>query len=813
MARGGLGVHLHQVIETARTTSAPTRKEGVRLHLDGRREHVNIEVVPLGLPGQDRYYLVLFEIAEGARAAEAATTSRVPAAPADAEETRRVTEELVATKSYLQSLISEHERATDDLGATNEELIAANEELQSTVEELESAKEELQSTNEELGTVNDELRSRNRELDEVASDLVNVLDSVEIPIIIVDHAHRVRRMTPTAKTVSNLIDSDIGRPIDDVKLKVRIDDLSERLTACMGSGTPAQWETQGIDGHWFRVRLRPYLTPDKRLDGAILSFIDVDALKRALAEAERARDYASGIVETAPTPLLVLDGDLRVLSANRAFYEAFAMARADTEGRGFFELAEGLLDVPALRKAMDRSLATRTPLRDLQLERDLPRLGPRGLSISILPIAREHGVPSTLVAIEDISAWRALENERTQLLASEKEARIEAQRANHAKDLFLATLSHELRTPLNTILTAAQFFKGAAAEDAAMKRASGAIERAVLNQTKLIDDLLDVSRIVSGKLLLDLQAVDLAMVVRVASDVARPSAEAKGITLRADVDDSIGAIYGDPARLEQVVSNLLTNAIKFTPRGGDVVVRLEKSDGKARITVTDTGIGIAPDIMPHLFERFVQADSSMTRTHGGLGLGLAIVRHLVAVHGGEVHAESAGPGGGSTFVVTLPLAAPGTARPALRANEGAPTIAARSIAGVRVLLIDDDDDTREGLAVMLAHYGADVRTAASAAAGIASVRESKPQVILCDIAMPAEDGYTFIHKLRSLSPEDGGRIPVAALTALASEADRQHAARAGFQAHLVKPIDAARLIAAIGLLLERERAGAPSQQR
>jgi CheY-like chemotaxis protein len=248
--------------------------------------------------------------------------------------------------------------------------------------------------------------------------------------------------------------------------------------------------------------------------------------------------------------------------------------------------------------------------------------------------------------------------------------------------------------------------------------------------------------------------------------------------------------------LQQVVANLLNNSIKFTPRGGKIAISLEAIHGQAQIMVADTGIGIRAEMLPYLFDRFVQAESSMTRAYGGLGLGLAIVRHLVAVHGGKVRAESPGEGRGTTFRVTLPLAV----HDEVHAAAAAPRSVARSIAEVRVLLIEDDDDTRDVFATMLGEMGADVRAAASTAAGLAAVEEFRPQVILCDIAMPGEDGYAFIRRLRSLGQDRGGQTPVGAFTALAGEENRMHALSAGFQMHLAKPIDAARLAAAIGTL-------------
>ncbi|MBN1209076.1 MAG: PAS domain-containing protein [Myxococcaceae bacterium] len=795
LARGGLVGHLREALETAKAQSITVRRQGARITEDAHARSINLEVVPLAgvATTAGRYFLIIFEEqvtregAEGGPRPASPTGGQQAAQGPPAEEVARLRVELAATREYLQAITGEHQDTTEDLGAANEELIAANEELQSTNEELQSTQEELQSTNEELSTLNDELHNRNQQLDLVASDLVNFLESVQIPVIMVDQALRIRRFTPTAREISSLLPGDVGRSIDDVKLKVKADDLVGRIRETIESITPKEYEVQGLDGRWFRLHIRPYRTVDHRLDGAVLAFLDVDVLKRAVQEAERARDYAQSIVETVPMSLVVLDRNLRIVSANPPFYRSFAARPNMTEHAELFELAAGALNVPALREATERSLTAHAPFQDLEVECTFPGSGRRDLVVAGCPIQGAGGDLMLLLALEDITERRLLE-------ASEKQARVEAEQANRAKDLFLATLSHELRTPLSAILMSAQLLQKTATEDPRIRRASAAIERAVGNQVRLIDDLLDISRIVSGKLMLDLQAVDLATVVQSAVDVAQISAEAKGIGLELAIHGSLRPVHGDPARLQQVVANLLNNSIKFTPRGGKVVVSLEATDGKAQITVSDTGLGFPAEIIPHLFNRFVQAESSMTRAHGGLGLGLAIVRHIVNVHGGEVRAESPGEGKGATFTVTLPLAAhDGAVAPVARRT------VVRSISGVRVLLIEDDDDTREACAAMLEEQGAEVRAARSAAEGLAALERFIPQVILCDIAMPGEDGYAFIRKLRSGSR--GREIPAAALTALAGEEDRKRALESGFQMHLAKPIDSDRLAIAVATLV------------
>jgi two-component system, chemotaxis family, CheB/CheR fusion protein len=789
LARHGLAGPLREALERAKAENVTVRKQGVRITDDAQAGVVDIEVTPLmGVTRTaERYFLILFEEAAADEGADVAARRRTPREPAPDDEVVRLREELAAAADYLQALMGEHHDTTEELGAANEELVSANEELQSTNEELQSAKEELQSANEELTTLNDELGHRNVELDTVANDLVNILESIQIPLIMVDQNLRVRRFTPGARAICSLQPGDVGRSLDDVKFKVKVDDLLDRIQEGLQSHAPREYEVQGTDGRWFRLHIRPYRTSDGRLEGAVLSFLDIDALKRALGDAEHARDYAQSIVETVPTSLVVLDASLRVVSANPPFYQQFAAPPKSAAQTNLFELAGGALDAPALREATGRALASRTHFQALEVNCTLPSSGTRELMIAGCPIQSAEGADMVLLAIEDIT-------ERRQLERSEKQARVEAESANRAKDLFLATLSHELRTPLGTIMMAAQLLRNNAGANAKVQRASEAIERAVVNQARLIDDLLDISRIIAGKLMLDLQAVDLTSVVQNAVTVAEASAEAKDIAITWSAVGDLNPVHGDPARLQQVVSNLLNNAIKFTPRGGKINVSLASTDGTARIVVRDTGVGISPELIPHLFDRFVQAESAMTRTYGGLGLGLAIVRHIVEVHGGEVRADSDGVGHGATFTVTLPQLAQAATSLSLPVKR----TVSRSIRGVRVLLVEDDDDARDVCTAMLEEQCADVRAAPSVAEGLAVVEAFAPQVILCDIAMPGEDGYAFIHKLRSM--KRGNQTPVAALTALAGEADRKRALEAGFQLHLTKPIDAEQLATAVATL-------------
>ena len=381
----------------------------------------------------------------------------------------------------------------------------------------------------------------------------------------------------------------------------------------------------------------------------------------------------------------------------------------------------------------------------------------------------------------------------------------QAREANRMKDEFLATLSHELRTPMNAILGWTQLLREGKLDGPTFARAVQTIDRNARLQTQLISDILDVSRIVSGKLRLDIRPLDLVRAVEAALDTVRPAAQARAIELQVELDPGTGIISGDMDRLQQVVWNLLSNAIKFTPHGGRVSVRAARVESHVELTVQDSGVGIEPDFLPHVFERFRQGDSSSTRPHGGLGLGLALVRHLVEVHGGTVHAASPGRGQGSIFTVKLPLMSvtrPPAPRPAASA-EGRVAPAPASLQDVKVLLVDDEADARELFKAVLEGSGARVTAVASGAEAFSSFTTSPPDVVVSDIEMPDENGYDLIRRLRGLPPERGGRTPAAALTAYAGAEDRMRALRAGFQLHVSKPVQPAELVAAVARLVHR----------
>ncbi len=437
----------------------------------------------------------------------------------------------------------------------------------------------------------------------------------------------------------------------------------------------------------------------------------------------------------------------------------------------------------------------------------------RWFLVRALPIRGEHGaITQWYGTCTDIHDQRALHEQNALLLDSERAARTEAERASQMKDEFLATLSHELRTPLNAILGWANILRGDPDDAEGTAEGLAIIERNARAQNQIIEDLLDMSRIISGKVRLDVQRLDLAPIVEASIETVRPAATAKGIRLQTVLDPTARPVSCDPNRLQQVFWNLLSNAIKFTPRGGRVQVLLERVNSHLEVSIIDTGKGIGADFLPHVFDRFRQADSSTTRQYGGLGLGLAIVKQLVELHGGTVRVKSGGRDLGTTFIVALPLTVihsdndlereerrhPGPSRLA------APTLERDlDLSDVRVLVVDDEADARALVRRLLEERGATVTTNGSAAEAIASIQQGRFDVLVSDIGMPEEDGYALIRKVRAIPADRGGTIPAVALTAYARSEDRMKAVIAGFQMHVTKPVEPAELLTMVASLAGR----------
>jgi PAS domain S-box-containing protein len=551
----------------------------------------------------------------------------------------------------------------------------------------------------------------------------------------------------------------------------------------------------------------PIRDSNGRMLGVVLVFRDVTEERRAADAIAEQREWFERTLESIGDAVIATDVQGRTVFMNpvaehltgwaadaalgRPTHEVFVIMNEQTrrpvESPVTRVLAEGAVVGLANHTVLIAADGTERPIDD-----------------SGAPIRNREGrMVGTVLVFRDVTERHRAEverqlaaAERERLLEAERMARADAERSSRVKDEFVAMVSHELRTPLNAILGWTQLTLKASHDQRAVQRGLEVIARNTRVQAQLIADLLDVSRIVSGKITLDIQPVNLAATILDAVETVQQEAVAKGVELRTDLAQAVGVVAGDAARLQQIVWNLLSNAIKFTPSGGHVAVTLRGMPGQAQITVVDDGVGIRPDFLPHVFDRFHQADRSITRKFGGLGLGLSIVKHLIGLHGGTVHAESAGEGLGATFIVTLPTAALATEDPVQREPSGIAT-GTEVLAGVRILVVEDDADTREFLCRLLDSHGALVVTAASATEALDHFRRSPPQILLSDIGLPEMDGYELIQRIRQHAPSGGATIPAIALTAYARSDDRTRALRAGYQAHVVKPVEAAELLATI----------------
>ena len=520
---------------------------------------------------------------------------------------------------------------------------------------------------------------------------------------------------------------------------------------------------------------------------------DLFTAREALRESEQ---RFRAVFERAAVGIAISNLDGALAEVNAKFIEILGYPAHELTRVSAYDLSHPD-DVAMTRAHVARLLAGEVP--DYSYEKRYVRKDGRIVwTLTSVGLLKDpQGRPRQFVGvIEDITALKEAQ-------AGERAARAEAERMSDLKDEFLATLSHELRTPLSAILGWSQVIASRRMEGEELQRAVQVIERNARAQTRLIEDLLDMSRITSGKVRLDVQPVEPAAFIDAALETVRPAAEAKRIRLEKVLDPKAGPISGDPGRLQQVVWNLLSNAIKFTPSGGKIQVVLARVNSHVEVSVSDTGIGIAPEFLPHVFDRFRQADGSTTRRHGGLGLGLAIAKHLVELHGGSLSARSAGQDRGATFAVDLPLTAVHRRDPKeervhpASAVKAAPPVALPDLSGLTILAVDDQPDARELLRRVLEDSGARVLTAGSASEALAVAERERPHVLVSDIGMPGADGFDLLRQLRALGPHRGGDIPAIALTAFARSEDRTKVLRAGFRMHVSKPVEAAELCFAV----------------
>ncbi len=1058
MAREGLAIPLRAAINQARRVGKPVRKERIPVSHDTGTHLVSIQVTPLSNL-KDRCFLILFE--RTSKTAPPPPGAARPPEPAAASRRLHALEtELAEVRDYLETVQEQAEAASGELQSANEEVTSANEELQSLNEELETSKEELESSNEELMTVNEEMTYRNSELARLNADLNNLHQSIDTTILVVSQDLTIRNFTPLAEKSLNILPTDLGRPLDSIRHNLVLSpatDKRRRTKAATGDVLPRsledfvreviatvslrECEVRDTAGRWYGLKVRPYLNQENQIDGAVIMLMDIDRLKRAEQESQSARDYAEATLRTARDPLLVLHADLRVNTANDAFYRTFLTSRSETEGRLLWELGNGQWNRPLLRLWLEEVLPQKTFFDDFEVKHDFPSRGQRTMLLNARQLDAAPGRPKMiLLGIEDVTdrerlhdtvrqseerfraltvasaqivwtagpdggpreadflswgtftgqtfaqardagvfdaihpddrgaardhwtrcvadhqpflteyrlrradgayrwtavhaipllaengnvrEWIGTNTDITQRKEAEMSMRLsehryrtlfssidegfcviemlfdgknqpvdyrfleinpsfekqtglrnargrtvrelvplqekhwfeiygrvattgepirfvneakalerwfdvyafpldasdhvrvavlfrdittlrtdsleltrvrdEALAASHAKDEFLAALSHELRTPLNPVLLLASVNAMNPDLPAEVRADFETIRNNIGLEARLIDDLLDLTRISSGKLRLELQACDVHTVLRDAIAIVRPDLDEKAIRLSLDLTADEAGVMGDPVRLQQVFWNILRNAIHFTPRAGGLAVATRRPPGETVvITITDTGSGIPPAELEHIFEAFAQGENTpgANRRVGGLGLGLAISRQMVELHAGSIQATSPGREQGSTFTITLPL---------LPLNErvSAPAAQARSLpraaskpgTASRILLVDDHRPSLGAMQHVLEGRGYHVLTAQSLAEAAEVAREHPIDLLISDIGLPDGEAYGLLQQLQI----GHSHLRGIALSGYGAASDVEKSRAAGFAVHLTKPVEVSAL--------------------
>jgi two-component system CheB/CheR fusion protein len=651
MAREGLLVSLRTLLQRARRETTPLREEGVRVRSNGGFREVALTVIPLGKPGTgERAYWVLFELPApaGKPATKRAMARKGTAGRAQLEEKdkqiTRLLQELAATRDYLQSVIEQQEAANEELQSANEEVQSTNEELQSINEELETSREEIQSSNEELTTVNEELQNRNEELNRANNDLNNLFGSLQMAIVMVWQDLRIRRFTPTAEKLFNLIATDIGRPIGDIKLNLDVHDLPRLLADAIDQMAPRELETRDAGGRWYLLRIRPYRTLDNRIDGAVILLFDIHSLKQSQETLER----QARLLDQAHEAVFAHELGGRIVYWNHGaellygFSSGEAVGRSSQELLGTSEEAQAPMGDALLREGRWMGELVHRTKEGRQLVVDC-----------IEVLIEEESRRLVLATNRDITERKRLEESLQRRVE-------ELAEADRHKSEFLAVLAHELRNPLAPLRNGIEILKSAPAGDPRATRARDLIERQARTLTRLVDDLLDTARISRGQVRLRRERIALQPIVMRAVETVREAIDSHKHRLTLSLPPAPMEAIGDATRLEQVIANLLHNAAKYTPDGGQITVSLAEldsgSDPEAVVRVRDTGIGISADMLPRVFDLFAQADRTLAHSQGGLGIGLSLVRSLVELHGGRVAASSEGLGKGSEFAIYLPLA-------------------------------------------------------------------------------------------------------------------------------------------------------------
>ena len=721
--------------------------------------------------GSPAHLLISFErLDDSATPAPAPIEAVIDMGQVPHEQVTALEAELTYTRENLQAAIEELETSNEELQAANEELLASNEELQST-------NEELQSVNEELYTVNAEYQRKIEELTELTNDMDNLLASTDVATIFLDGKLRVRKLTPPIGDVFNLLPQDVGRPIDTFTHGMDHPELMNDLRHVLATGERVERELQDGHGRTLFLRILPYRAQGQ-VDGVVLTLIDTSGLKAAEDALFHERYLLDSLLDSIPDAIYFSDVRGRYIRANRAM--AGRCGERDPKrlvGRTPFDLFDTQL-ARALRDRDERVIRSGEPELYTLDRRTRPEGGEAWDIATRMPLRDKAGrVVGMIGVLRDV----------TEQKRNEQEIELAVRR----RDQFLAMLSHELRNPLGAIVMATGMLRdGAPGEQ--RQRMLATLERQSSQMARLLDDLLEASRVTQDKIELRKSTVDIAAVAREAADAVRQLMETRGLGFAVELQAAPLWVTGDPARLQQIQVNMLSNAAKYTPRGGHVLLEVHADGDDAVIRVRDDGVGIPVEMLDKVFDLFVQSNRTLDRAEGGLGVGLTLVRSLVQMHGGSVCVQSDGEGKGSEFEVRLPRS--GEPGPHERVSDLGPAAAAKP--GARVVVIEDNDDSRDLLCELLRSFGYDCHGARDGATGVELVEKVRPAVALVDIGLPGIDGFEVAQRLRKLSGRD--KMLVVALTGYGQAADRERALASGFDEHMVKPVQHEMLLRLLG---------------
>jgi two-component system CheB/CheR fusion protein len=743
----------------------PVVFNGIRVREDDELCRVTIRAIA-GRGHGSGHVIVSFEpqVAEG-RPPSAPLPIQIDVDQVSQQQLAALEAELGTTKESLQAAI-------EQLEASNEELQASNEELQSSNEELQSTNEELQSVNEELYTVNAEYQRKIAELTELTNDMDNLLASTEIGTIFLDGQLRVRKFTPHVTDTFGLLPQDVGRPIETFAHKMRYPALVDDLKRVLATGEAIEKDLADVHGKSFFLRLLPYRAKGV-VEGVVLTLIDVTGLKAAEDALFHERYLLNSLLLTVPDAIYFKDARGRFIRCNQAMAARLGVANpADVIGQTAFDMPDQQAAM-ALHREDEAMLRSGQP-QHYRLERRTDKDGGEAWdTVTRLPLVdRSNAIVGVIAIFRDVT--------------EEVRAKAKIDDEVRRRDQFLAMLSHELRNPLGAVVTATAMLKAADAQSNLHGRTVEVLERQSRQMARLLDDLLDASRVTQNKIELRRRVIDLRQVASEAADVVRPQAQDRQLTLDLDLDTEPLWVLGDVTRLQQIQVNLLSNAVKYTPKGGRVTIRAGRDGDGAVVRVADTGAGIPPHMLDSVFDLFVQAKHTLDHADGGLGVGLTLVRALVEMHGGTVKAHSDGDGKGSEFAFRLPLSAP----PEQTLAPVAPS-AAHVPPGITVVVVEDNADSRDMLCSMLRLEGAVCHSAADGQEALALIDKVSPEIVILDVGLPKMDGLEVARHIRA-NPRHAG-VRLIALTGYGLASDRQATAEAGFDQHLVKPVHPADL--------------------